>query len=111
MGTELKALEKAVSAGFPLDASASDDDARQNDGIVNRSAHGAAQEEEQQLHPHTHSSPDDFQREQLKYWYWTHLASRADSDVEAFERQWWGQECAFLMLVGKGREQLMKGNF
>ena len=47
LGTELKALEKAVSAGFPPDAAASDDDAGQDIGIVNKSAHGAAQEEKQ----------------------------------------------------------------
>ena len=86
LGTELKALEKAVSAGFPLDAG-------QNDGIVNTSAHGAAQQEKEHHHHHLHMSPGDFQRGQLKHWYWTHLASHAGIDVDAFERQWWGQEC------------------
>ena len=89
LGTELKALEKAVSAGFPLDAG-------QNDGIVNTSAHGAAQQERGHHHHHPHMSPDDFQRGQLKQWYWTHLASHAGIDVDAFERQWWGQECVYI---------------
>ena len=45
LGAELKALEKAVSAGFPLDAAASDDDAGRDIGIVSKSAPGAAQQE------------------------------------------------------------------
>ena len=45
LGAELKALEKAVSAGFPLDAAASDDDAGRDIGIVNKSAPGAAQQD------------------------------------------------------------------
>ena len=36
---------------------------------------------------------DEFQREQLKDWFWRHLASRAGFDSEAFERQWAGMGC------------------
>ena len=93
LGTELRALEMAVLAGFPLDDAACDDCAGQNEGIVNKSALGAGQEENQKYQHHAHISPDDLQREQLKHWYWTHLASRAGIDMETFERQWWGQEC------------------
>ena len=39
------------------------------------------------------ADPDEFQREQLKDWFWRHLASRAGFDSEAFERQWAGMGC------------------
>ena len=39
------------------------------------------------------ANADESQREELKGWYWTHLASRAGFDSEAFERQWAGMGC------------------
>ena len=39
------------------------------------------------------ADPHEFQREELKDWFWRHLASRAGFDAEAFERQWAGMGC------------------
>ena len=61
LAMDLRALEKALSARFRVDA--------------------------------TSANADESQREELKGWYWRHLASRAGFDSEAFERQWAGMGC------------------
>lgn len=61
LAMDLRALEKALSARFQIDAAS--------------------------------AYADESQREELKGWYWRHMASRAGIDSEVFERQWAGIEC------------------
>ena len=91
LATELKALEKALSAGFPVDAAAAGDEAGRDAGVVKESNQASG----------SRTGPDDFQREQLKHWYWTNLASRAGFDADAFKRQWWALGCVCLDVKDK----------
>ena len=98
LATELDALGKAFSPGFPANKHTPSNKTVPDDGIFNTSAQGVAQQPQSLPQHHVprvpYTSPDNLGRKRLKDWYWTHIASRANClDAEAFERQWRRMDC------------------